>query len=72
MVLREDTVPVVQTSRRVPLSLKEPLREELARMVKAGIIAKQDEPTDWVSPLVIVRKKGRQTTVIHGKLMAEN
>ncbi|XP_070378787.1 uncharacterized protein [Dermacentor albipictus] len=49
IVLREDAVPVVQTARRVPLSLKEPLREELDRMVKAGIIAKQDQPTDWVN-----------------------
>ncbi|XP_070378661.1 uncharacterized protein [Dermacentor albipictus] len=49
MVLKEDAVPVVQTARRVPLSLKEPLREELDRMVKAGIIAKQDQPTDWVN-----------------------
>ncbi|XP_070394147.1 uncharacterized protein [Dermacentor albipictus] len=48
MVLREDAVPV-QTARRVPLSLREPLREELDRMVKAGIIAKQDQPTDWVN-----------------------
>lgn len=57
MVLRDDSVPVVQLARRVPLALQEPLRKELLRMEKASIICKVDEPTDWVSPLVIVRKK---------------
>ncbi|XP_037565279.1 isocitrate dehydrogenase [NADP] cytoplasmic-like [Dermacentor silvarum] len=51
MVLREDSVPVVQMARRVPLSLQEPLRQELDRLLQAGIIAKTEEPTDWMSPL---------------------
>ncbi|XP_077502011.1 uncharacterized protein LOC144113013 [Amblyomma americanum] len=46
-VLRDDAVPVVQPARRVPLSLREPLREELQRMEQGGIIAKVTEPTDW-------------------------
>ncbi|XP_077508719.1 uncharacterized protein LOC144120167 [Amblyomma americanum] len=47
MVLRVDAVPVVQPARRVPLALREPLREELQRMEQGGIIAKVTEPTDW-------------------------
>lgn len=57
MKLRDDAIPVVQAARRVPLALKEPLRTELGRMEQAGIIVKENEPTDWVSPLVIVKKK---------------
>ncbi|MDD9362437.1 MAG: hypothetical protein PV344_05895, partial [Anaplasma sp.] len=57
MVLREGAVPVVQMTRRVPLALQEPLRRELDRMLKADIIVRAEEPTDWVSPLVIVMKK---------------
>lgn len=38
MVLRDDSVPVVQLARRVPLALQEPLRKELLRMEKASII----------------------------------
>lgn len=57
MVLREDAVPVVQPARRVPIALKGRLRQELQRMEKASIIVKVDEPTDWVSPLVVVHKK---------------
>ncbi|XP_077545271.1 uncharacterized protein LOC144158324 [Haemaphysalis longicornis] len=50
MVLRDDSVPVVQLARRVPLALQEPLRKELQRMEKASIICKVDEPTDWFVP----------------------
>ncbi|XP_065299799.1 uncharacterized protein [Dermacentor albipictus] len=49
MVLRQDAVPTVQMARRVPLALLKPLRAELDRMLKAGIIAKVEEPTDWES-----------------------
>nr|XP_037270547.1 uncharacterized protein LOC119162178 [Rhipicephalus microplus] len=55
--LHRDAVPVVQPAWRVPLSLREPLRTELDRMKKEGIIQKVSSRTDWVSPLVIVLKK---------------
>lgn len=47
MVLRDEARPVVQAARRVPLALQEPLRGELGRMERAGIITKVTEPTDW-------------------------
>lgn len=57
MVLRDGAIPVVQAARRVPVALQEPLKMELDRMQRASIITKVTEPTDWVSPVVIVRKK---------------
>ncbi|XP_040355270.2 uncharacterized protein LOC121045893, partial [Ixodes scapularis] len=45
MVLRDDATPVVQPARRVPLALREPLREELERMERADIIRKVNGPT---------------------------
>lgn len=57
MVLREDATPVVQPVRRVPQALLQPLREELDRMEREGIVVKVSEPTDWVSPFVAARKK---------------
>nr|XP_050037972.1 uncharacterized protein LOC126534770 [Dermacentor andersoni] len=57
IVLRDYAAPVVQLVRRVPLVLLEPLREELDRMERAGIVAKVSEPTDWVSPFVAALKK---------------
>ncbi|XP_077492075.1 uncharacterized protein LOC144102786 [Amblyomma americanum] len=50
MVLRPGAVPVVHPARRVPFSLREPLREELNRMEKASIIKRVDEPTEWFVP----------------------
>nr|XP_054923423.1 uncharacterized protein LOC129383126 [Dermacentor andersoni] len=47
MVLRKDATPVVQPARRVPLALREPLREELERMQRSGIIERVQKPTDW-------------------------
>ncbi|XP_049273470.1 uncharacterized protein LOC125759154 [Rhipicephalus sanguineus] len=50
MVLREDAVPVVQPTRRVPYALRKPLKKELDRMCAANIIEKVEEPSDWYVP----------------------
>lgn len=60
MELQPGTVPVVQPARRIPHALRRPVQEELERLVKAGILKKADGPTDWVSPIVIARKKSGQ------------
>ena len=52
--------PVVHACRKVPFALREKLKEELFDvylMEKLDIITKMDEPTDWVSSMVIVVKK---------------
>lgn len=49
--------PVVHPCRKVPFALQEKLKDELARMEKLGVIKKIDEPTEWVSSLVVVQKK---------------
>ncbi len=49
--------PVVHPCRKVPFALKQQLKEELDRMESLGVIQKIDEPTEWVSSLVIVDKK---------------
>jgi hypothetical protein len=51
--------PVVHPPRKVPAALREQVRAEVDRMVNLGVIAKQDEPTDWVSSIVVVRKPGK-------------
>ncbi|GBN18746.1 hypothetical protein AVEN_69944-1 [Araneus ventricosus] len=48
ITLCENSIPV---TRKVAFSLLEPLKAELDKMVKAGVIEKVTEPTDWVSPL---------------------
>ena len=48
--------PVVMPPRRVPVSRKDKLKDELKRLEGLGVIAKQDKPTDWVSSLVVFEK----------------
>ena len=50
--------PVVHPPRRVPISLRDDIKNELDDMVKNGIITKieEGEPTSWVNSLVYRRK----------------
>ena len=57
LTLEKDAVPFVSRSRRVPVAVRDQLQRELDKMVKQGVIAVVDEPTDWVSNIVVARKK---------------
>ena len=46
--------PVVAATRRVPVALHEPLKSELNKLQTMNVI---EEPTDWVSNVVVARKK---------------
>ena len=53
----DDTVkPVIHPARRVPVAIKDQLKTELDELESKGIIAKQTEPTDWVSSMVVTKK----------------
>ena len=51
-----DATPSVSPSRRVPLAMKPKLQAELDRLTDLGVIAPVDEPTDWVSNIVVATK----------------
>ncbi|XP_043191676.1 uncharacterized protein K02A2.6-like [Amphibalanus amphitrite] len=56
--LREEAVPFrVSSPRRVPLSLRTPLKDELQKLVSEGIIVPVTEPTEWCAPIVVEPKK---------------
>ena len=56
--LRDDAQPFcVTTPRRVPLSLRDKLEEELNRLETGGIIRRVTEPTEWCAPIVVAPKK---------------
>ena len=48
--------PVQMSVRRIPVAIKGKLKAELDRLEKLGVLGKIDEPTEWVSSLVIVKK----------------
>jgi hypothetical protein len=49
--------PIVKPCRRIPHAMMIPLKNELTTMESLNVIAKVDEPTDWVSQLVVGIKK---------------
>ena len=56
--LMENTKPyAVTTARNIAIPLIEPVKEALKIMEKDKIIEKINHPTDWVSPMIPVRKE---------------
>ena len=52
----ESASPSIMPPRLVPLTLRKQLKEELARLERANVIMREEEPTDWVSSLVVTEK----------------
>lgn len=48
--------PTVCPYRRVPFAVKPKLKTELERLTDLGLLIPVDEPTDWVSNLVVATK----------------
>ncbi|GFY55515.1 reverse transcriptase domain-containing protein [Trichonephila inaurata madagascariensis] len=44
----------VPAPRKVPLAIHNKVKEKLSNMVEAGIISKVEEPTEWVSNMVVI------------------
>ena len=49
--------PNIAPSRRVPFAIKPKLKAELERLTDIGVLMPVDEPTDWVSNLVVATKE---------------
>ena len=52
--------PVVNTPRRIPIAMMDPLKRELQRMENVDVIEHVTEPSDWVISLVVVEKPNGQ------------
>ena len=52
----ESASPPIIPPRRVPLTLRKQLKEGLAYLERANVITREEEPTDWVSSLVVTEK----------------
>ena len=51
------------TPRHVPLPLMQPVKEELQRMERKGIITKVDGPTNWCAEMVVVLKPNKKVRI---------
>ena len=61
--LTEGAVPKQDVPRTVPVALRDDLKKKLHEMEQKGHIANVDEPTDWVSSAVYVKKRNGQLRV---------
>lgn len=61
--LNENTVPVVNSVRRVPESIKPKLKETLDRLVHEGTITPVNHVTNWVNNVVIVEKPNKSLRI---------
>ncbi|KAK3791835.1 hypothetical protein RRG08_026738 [Elysia crispata] len=56
MRIDENIEPIVSAARKIPHSQRDKVETELKRMEKLGVISKDEEPTDWVNPIIVVNK----------------
>lgn len=62
--LKEGAKPfALSTPRRVAVPLLEPVKDELQRMERLGVISKIQEPTDWCSGMVVVPKSNGKVRI---------
>ncbi|XP_064469713.1 uncharacterized protein LOC135384442 [Ornithodoros turicata] len=57
MRLKPNVKGVVKPARRIPVALKDKVKDTLDRMEADGVICKVTEPTEWTSNMVVVAKK---------------
>ena len=62
--LKEGTKPFALTvPRRVAIPLMQPVKDELARMERLGVITRVSEPTDWCAGMVVVPKSNGKVRI---------
>lgn len=52
----ENIQPVIHPPCKIPIALRDKVKEELDRIKREGVIVKQREPTRWVNSMVTVIK----------------
>ena len=63
---------ILHITHRVPFHVRKDIEELIAKDEKLGVIEKADEPTPWVSPIVVVPKKGQNKIRICIDMRAAN
>lgn len=60
ITLTQNAVPIVSPVRKVPLPLMNQLKQTINDLINKKILEKVEGPSDWVNPLVIVKKPNNQ------------
>ena len=72
LYIDENIPPIAQRYRRVPFHVRKDIEELIAKDEKLGVIEKADGPTPWVSPIIVVPKKGQNKIRICIDMRAAN
>lgn len=56
ITLKPDAEPSVCAARKIPIALKDKVKNKLDEMVAQNLIVPVQQPTDWVHPVVVVPK----------------
>lgn len=54
--INAEVTPVIQPYRRIPMALENLVDEKIDELLTQGVIEKVNEPSKWVSPMVVVPK----------------
>ena len=54
--IKADVTPVVQPYRRIPVALEAKVDQKIDELLSQGVIERVNEPSKWVSPVVVVPK----------------
>ena len=65
--INKSVPPVQNAPRKLPLAVKEPVKVKIDAMVKAGILSKVEEPTEWISSMVVVQRPDKLRICIDPK-----
>ena len=63
LTLDPDAQPKIMATRRTPIALRPQLKEALDKLVDLGVIEPVDQPTPWVSQIVLARKRSGEIRV---------
>jgi len=64
LAVNPDVNPIIQAPRRHPLAKQEKLKEELDKLLRDGIIMKEEEHTDWCSNIMLLERNGKTRLVL--------
>lgn len=57
--LKEDAKPVIHAPRKIPVAIRNKVKDELDRMQRLGVIDPVEEQTEWVSSMVTITKPSK-------------
>ena len=59
IVVDKNVTPVQHSPRRVPVALREDVKKKIIELQEKGIIKKAEEPSEWISNMVVVAKPNK-------------